>query len=53
MDTYRFSIYALADSFRNRLTKTAIILLGNDGKFWVAFGRTAHKLMRQGYEAVQ
>ena len=50
MTTYRFSTYALAGSFRNRLNKTALILLGDDRRYWVAFGRTAHRLIAQGYE---
>lgn len=48
---YKFTSERMAESFRDRLTKTAIIILGDDGKFWVCFGREAHRLMSQGYEA--
>ena len=47
---YKFYSMALAQSFRDRLTKTALIILGDDGRFWVACGRDAAELMKQGYE---
>ena len=48
---YKFHSLSLAESFRDRLTKTALIILGDDGKFWVACGRDAAELMAKGYEA--
>ena len=48
---YKFNSYENADNFRNRLTKTAIIILGDDNKYWVALGRDASRLLSQGYEA--
>ena len=47
---YKFYSLALAQSFRDRLTKTALIVLGDDGRFWVACGRDAAELIRAGYE---
>ena len=47
---YKFSTLSLAQSFRDRLTKTALIILGDDGRFWVACGRDAAELIRAGYE---
>ena len=47
---YKFSTMALAQSFRDRITKTALIILGDDGRFWVACGRDAAELIRAGYE---
>ena len=50
MKTYKFNSLKNAESFRNRMTKTALIILGDDGKYWVACGRDADQLMKQGYQ---
>jgi len=47
---YKFSTYTLADSFRNRCEKMMMIVLGDDGKFWVVTPAQAEKLVAQGYE---
>lgn len=49
---YKFNSLTNAQSFRDRLTKTAIIIMGDDNRYWVALGRDADCLLKQGYEAV-
>ena len=47
---YKFTSEILAESFRDRATKTMTILLGDDGKFWVCTWRQAAKLIKAGYQ---
>ena len=47
---YKFYSLALAQSFRDRISRIALIFLGDDGRFWVACGRDAGELWRAGYE---
>jgi hypothetical protein len=46
----KFSTYALADSFRNRCIKMMLIVLGDDGKFWVVTPAEGERLIANGYE---
>ena len=46
----KFSNLAKAKSFANRCTKLHLIVLGDDGKFWVAPPRVAEQLVKSGYE---
>ncbi len=41
---------ALARSFRDRCHKINLIVLGDDGMFWVALPRITEWLVRNGYE---
>ncbi len=49
-DIARFSTIALARSFRDRCHKINLIVLGDDGKYWVALPRITEWLVRNGYE---
>lgn len=46
----KFSTYALADSFRNRCIKMMLIILGDDGLFWVVPLAEGERLTQSGYE---
>jgi len=48
---HKFTSHTLAQNFQNRATKTMVIILGDDGKFWVCTGREAAKLIKNGYQA--
>ena len=49
MKTMKFSSRALAFSFANR-GKGLVVILGDDGKYWVVTMRKAAELEKQGYE---
>ena len=42
---FKFTNEKLAESFRDRATKTMVIILGDDGRFWVCTGREAKRLV--------
>ncbi len=46
----KFTDYYLAKSFAENANKLMLIILGDDGKFWVGFPAETEKLYRQGYE---
>ena len=48
----KFADYHLAKSFAENAEKLMLIILGDDGKFWVGTPAEAEKLYRQGYEYV-
>jgi hypothetical protein len=50
MTTFKFTTFTAADSFRNRCEKIMMIVLGDDGLFWVVTPAHGEKLTRQGYE---
>ena len=47
---YKFNSRAAAFSFANRAHKLHMVILGDDGKFWVAAPRITEKLHKLGYE---
>ena len=47
---FKFTNEKLAESFRDRATKTMVIILGDDGRFWVCTGREAKRLVAAGYQ---
>lgn len=49
-DIYKFDSLALAKTFVDRCLKMHLIVLGDDGKFWVAVPRITERLVKQGYE---
>lgn len=52
-DIMKFHNPALAFSFLNSMTRPGVVLLGDDGKFWVVEGRDAGKLIEAGYERIK
>lgn len=46
----QFSTYAVAKSFSERTIKISVVMLGDNGKFWVVNLATMAKLEKQGYE---
>jgi len=48
--TSKFNTLAMAESFCNRTVKIMMIVLGDDGLFWVVTPAAASRLTRQGYE---
>ncbi len=52
MRYFTFTSYDLANSFRNRATKTMWVVKNQDGKYWVVTGREYSKLYKEGYEAI-
>jgi hypothetical protein len=48
--TFRFNRLATARSFTNRCEKLMMIILGDDGLFWVVTPADATRLTRMGYE---
>ena len=49
---YKFNKLELAESFANRTVKMSVIIMGDDGKYWVAIGADAQQLISNGYEAL-
>lgn len=47
---YRFSKLSAAQSFQARAAKATMIILGDDGRYWVALLADAQRLLDQGYE---
>lgn len=48
---YKFASYANASSFSNHMTKPTVVVLGDDGKYWVpATMADFSRLLRAGYE---
>jgi hypothetical protein len=47
---YKFQNRENAFSFAERCTKIMLVLLGDDGRFWVTTPAQAEQLHRQGYE---
>lgn len=52
MKVYRFRSEAAARSFRDRAADTMLIMLGDDGRYWVAMPATAARLERAGHEII-
>jgi len=48
----KFADYHLAKSFAENAEKLMLIILGDDGKFWVGTPKETEKLYRRGYEYV-
>jgi hypothetical protein len=46
----KFSNLANAKSFANRCNKIHLVILGDDGKFWVALPKITEQLVKHGYE---
>lgn len=49
-EIYKFNSFALASSFADRCLKLHMIVLGDDGKYWVALPRITEALVKLGYE---
>lgn len=49
---YKFAELTNAQSFVNRASKIWMIVLGDDGKYWVVTPKEAARLERQGYEVL-
>lgn len=49
-DTAQFNSLELARSYANRCHKLHLIILGDNGKFWVARPKTTERLNKLGYE---
>jgi hypothetical protein len=47
---FKFNTLAAATSFVNRAKKIWMIILGDDGLFWVVTPAQAAQLVKQGYE---
>ncbi|HEX2908750.1 MAG TPA: hypothetical protein VHO69_17900 [Phototrophicaceae bacterium] len=47
---YKFNNRQNAFEFANRCTKIMLVLLGDDGLFWVTAPAQAERLHRQGYQ---
>lgn len=47
---YKFNSLKLAKSFAGNCKKMHLIVLGDDGKFWVATPRITEALVKSGYE---
>lgn len=47
---YRFASLNRADSFASKCTKLHLVVLGDDGMFWVAVPPVTEALVRAGYE---
>ena len=47
---YKFTSLSTAKSFADHCVKRSDIVLGDDGKFWVARWQVALKLVEAGYE---
>jgi hypothetical protein len=46
----KFSSLKLAKSFVGRCEKINLIVMGDDGKFWVALPKVTDQLIKLGYE---
>jgi len=51
MTIYRFRQSELAFSFADRATKSMLVVLGDDERYWVVTMADAERLIRAGYEA--
>ena len=51
MTIYRFRLSELAFSFADRATKSMLVVLGDDERYWVVTMADAERLIRAGYEA--
>lgn len=49
----RYSSLALAQAAAARRTKQWMVMMGDDGKFWVVIGALSDKLHQLGYEFVR
>jgi hypothetical protein len=49
----KFNSEKLARSFSNRTTKMSVIMLGDDGKFWVVTMAESVRLFKAGYEVLK
>jgi hypothetical protein len=47
---YKFSELSVARGFADRATKTMMIVLGDDARFWVVFPADGERLIKAGYE---
>jgi hypothetical protein len=50
MTIYRFRNQGLADSFADHATKTLMVIMGDDERFWVVTMADGERLIRGGYE---
>ena len=48
----KFNSEKLAKSFSNRTIKMSMIILGDDGKYWVVTMAQGARLERQGYQII-
>ena len=48
----KFNSESLARSFRNRTVKMSVIILGDDGKYWVVTMAESVRLWKAGYEVL-
>lgn len=46
----KFLSLVMAKSFADRCEKIHLVVLGGDGKFWVALPKVAEQLVKAGYE---
>lgn len=49
---YKFSNMQTAINFASRCEKMMMVIMGDDGKYWVVTMAQGEKLISQGYEAV-
>jgi hypothetical protein len=49
----KFNKEDLARSFSNRTIKMSMIILGDDGKYWVVTMAQGARLLKAGYEAIR
>lgn len=47
---YKFKSLGIARSFSDRCVKIMMIVLGDDGMFWVVTPRVGERLVASGYE---
>lgn len=48
----KFKILQNAKNYMNRALKPMILIMGEDGLFWVVSMRDGNRLIKNGYEAV-
>jgi hypothetical protein len=48
----KFDSESLARSFSNRTIKMSVIILGDDGKYWVVTMAHSCRLVKAGYEVI-
>ena len=53
MQIYRFRRHGLAFNLADRALKPMMVLLGDDGRYWVVRMSDGERLLRAGYEAAQ
>lgn len=49
-EVVKFNSLSNANSFANRAIKAQMVILGDDGKFWVARPKITEQLFKMGYE---